>query len=247
MGSIRVMKTLDLTLVVPCFNEEKILQDSITRLLRVLNISKLKYEIIFIDDFSTDSTRSIIMSFCAKHQNLRYLFHKKNMGRGRAVVDGIKISKGRVVGYIDIDLEVSPIYIPHIADIILNKEADAVYGVRIYTMSLKAFLRIVLSKGYSYLVRYYIQIPYKDTETGYKFFNRKKILPLLSFAKNNGWFWDTEITVAAHKRKLRIFELPVLYMRRNDKHSSVRIVNDVFNYLVNLRKLRKRLGKRKLQ
>ncbi len=201
---------------------------------------------IFVDDKSSDGTQELISKRVLPHtaapSAFRALFHTKNQGRGRTVTDGIRAAQGTVVGYIDIDCEVDPVYIPKMVSLILKKQADVVIGKRYYRTCARAVLREVLSRGYQLVSDKMIGTGGYDTETGYKFFLRKKILPVLSKAKNSGWFWDTEVMVYARRSGLRILEEPVLFLRRFDKHSSVNIVRDTVDYLVNLWRFRQRLG-----
>ena len=79
-----------------------------------------------------------------------------------------------------------------------------------------------------------LKIPVKDTETGYKFFNRERILPILTKATDPGWFWDTEVMALSYHANLKIVELPCLFIRRSDKKSSVKIFRDSFEYFSKL-------------
>ena len=94
--------------------------------------------------------------------------------------------------------------------------------------------RWLASKGYVWLRKKLLGLPYRDTEGGYKFFKRKKILPLLKKVKNKGWFFDTEIMALCFKHKLRVKEIPVAFVRNPQKTSTVRLVPDTINYLWNL-------------
>ena len=235
------MKTIDLSLIIPCFNEEKILDISLAEIESVLENSRISYEIILIDDKSTDKTVKSLKKY-EKKKNYFVYYHTINKGRGKTVSDGILVSKGKVVGFIDIDLEVFPLYIPYFVNKILKCEADIVTGHRIYRDSISSLHRMILSRGYSILVRKLLSINLKDTETGYKFFNRKKIIPILKQTTSNHWFWDTEIISLAYKNKLKIIEIPVLFLRRLDKKSTVNVAKDAFDYLVHLYKFRRRLS-----
>lgn len=228
------MKRIDVSVIIACYNEEAHLRQSVDAITSMLNDSVFSYELIFIDDTSEDKTRGIIASFVKKNKKFRALYHPVNQGRGKAVRDGIAIARGNVVGFIDIDLEVSPVYIPWFVNVIMKGNADVVTGLRVYREGIASLHRSVLSRGYSWLVRSVLGIPLRDTETGYKFFNRKKILPILKKTKSNGWFWDTEIMTYAYYAGLVIREEPVLFIRRFDKQSSVRLVQDTFAYIKNL-------------
>lgn len=241
------MNRIDVSLVLPCFNEETIFRESVLQIIQTLKQSKFSFEIIFVDDKSTDRTHQLIEKICKKYSFSRAIFHQKNFGRGRAVRDGIEGlggiegARGKVVGYIDIDLEVSPIYMSQMVSLILEKKADVVIGKRIYRTSFHSIPREVLSRGYQWLAGWAVGTAGLDTETGYKFFNRRKILPLFRRAKHPRWFWDTEIMVWAMRKGLKIVEVPVLFLRRTDKQSSVRVIGDTMDYLINLWRLRGKL------
>lgn len=234
----------DLSLVLPCYNEEELFAESIARILEVLDASKLSYEILFIDDASSDGTADLIKTYCAKYPFMHGVYHTKNRGRGQTVMDGMRASKGTVAGFIDIDCEVSPVYIPSLVSIILKKHADVAIGRRYYRTSPRAIVREVLSRGYQWLSDKTIGTGGLDTETGYKFFDRKKILPVFSQTHQKGWFWDTEIMVMASRAGLTTVEVPVLFLRRFDKVSSVNIVRDTIDYMVQLWSFRRRLQKK---
>lgn len=235
---------IDLSLILPCYNESGLFRESVSRIKHVLDASSYSYEVIFVDDYSKDDTKDLIKSYLANHKKFRAIYHQTNMGRGRTVADGIRAARGTVVGYMDIDCEVSPIYIPVMIEHVLSANADIVIGKRFYRTSASAVVREILSRGYQWLSDTLIDTGGLDTETGYKFFNRKKILPILAKAKNPGWFWDTQIMVYAKRVGLRIMEEPVLFLRRFDKKSSVNIFRDTLEYMVQLWKFRRVLKKK---
>jgi glycosyltransferase involved in cell wall biosynthesis len=235
-------KRPDLTLILACFNEAPHFAESVRYIDEVLSFSHLSYEILFVDDKSRDSTAELIKDACVHHKNRRAIYHRYNMGRGRTVADGIEMARGTITGYIDIDLEVSPVYIPIIVkEMLENEKLDVVIGKRTYRTSLSSIVREVLSLGYQFLSEKMVGTGYLDTESGYKFFRRKKILPVLAKAKHPHWFWDTEIIVYARLAGLRVVEMPVLFVRRFDKKSTVRIIPDTINYMKSLWQLWKRL------
>jgi glycosyltransferase involved in cell wall biosynthesis len=235
---------IDVSVILPCYNEAPLFVQSVKEILRVLRLSRYSFEIIFVDDKSSDATAALIKKTCERVPSCRALYHPKNYGRGKTVVDGIKTAKGKVVGYIDIDLEVSPVYIPNMVKKILEDEADVVIGRRVYRTSMRSILREVLSRGYQWLSDMMIGTGGLDTETGYKFFDRKTIVPILKQTEHTGWFWDTEIMVYVKRRSMRIVEVPVLFVRRFDKKSSVRVVRDIIDYLVSLGRFRAHLAEK---
>lgn len=229
------------TLILPCFNERVVFDKSVKLILQTLNASKDVYEVIFVDDGSTDGTRDRIVAVCKKYPQCRYVFHPVNMGRGAAVMTGIRAAKGRIVGYIDIDCEVSPLYIPLCTEMIARGDADVVVGRRIYRTGWSSFIREVLSVGYRWIATGLLETGGIDTESGYKFFNKKKCLPMLKRIDAMGWFWDTESIVFARRAGLQVEEVPVLFLRRTDKQSSVKLVSDTIAYIGSSWRLYRRL------
>lgn len=236
----------DFSLILACFNELDVFDSSVERIVDTLNYSNLNYEIIFVDDKSSDNTRQLIAKACKKYPHCSALYHGKNQGRGKTVSDGFIKAMGQVVGFIDIDCEVGPEYIPQLVSLILERKADVAIGKRIYRSSPGSLIREILSRGYQWLSDFLIGTGGLDTETGYKFFRRSSVLPLLSKTVHSGWFWDTEIMVRAKRAGLTICEVPVLFLRRFDKHSSVNIIRDTADYLINLWSFRKLLAREHL-
>lgn len=229
------MKSLDVSLVLPCFNEAETFSDSVQKIIEVLDNTDFSWEIIFIDDSSQDSTKKFILNAIKKYsgKKLQAIYHGKNTGRGQTVMDGITIAKGRLVGFIDIDLEVSHWYLPRFFKALEN-DNDVAIAWRIYDFTIPTFLRWLSSKGYTLIRKIILGLPYKDTEAGYKFFKRNKILPLIQKCCNKGWFWDTEIMARIYKANLKTAEIPVAFIRRQDKTSTVKLIPDSFKYLKDL-------------
>ncbi len=227
----------DLSLVLACYNEESILERSVGEIFRVLDSLRLVSEVIFVDDASRDRTSAVIDRIVAANpeRDLRKIEHVQNVGRGGALSDGIRAAHGRLVGFIDIDLEVKAGHILPCL-VALEQGYDVATALRIHTLHLGWLHRYVMSRGYRALLRWRLGLPLNDTETGCKFFRRDRILPVLDTVQDQGWFWDTEIMVRAYLAGLRIIEIPALYQRRADKPSSVRIFR---NSLLHLHKLRR--------
>src|SRR3989344_541167 len=230
-----------LSLILACYNEEPHLIPSYKKVLKKLKKCKLPYEIIFVEDKSIDNTAKII-KFIIKNNNLTSaIFHKKNVGRGGAVTDGILKAKYEYVGFIDIDLEISENYINLFINE-LQKGTDIVIALRSYIFQIRSFHRIILSKGYVFLKKFFLDIPLQDTEAGYKFFKKSKILPVLKLIKDKGWFWDTEIVARSYLNDLSIREIPVTFIRRRDKKSTVKILKDSFYYFKKLFSFKKEVN-----
>src|SRR5262249_36301334 len=209
--------------VLACYNEESILAASFAEIRDTLEQLGRPYEIILVDDVSRDRTRDVIASLERQYQgtDITVVLHTTNLGRGATVADGFRRARGEIVGYLDVDLEVHARYIPSLVRAI-DKGADVATVRRIYALQLRALDRYFMSRGYSILVRRLLDVDLHDTETGYKFFRRDTLAPVLDEIQDRGWFWDTEFMVRAARRGVRIAEIPGAYVRRYDKASTVR-------------------------
>ncbi len=237
-------ETCDVSIIIACYREEGHLKQSVWQVLAIMDSLRWSYELVFVEDCSPDNTAAIIRSILEEQPDkpMRALFHQKNAGRGATVTDGIYAARGRVAGFLDIDLEVPARYIPSFI-LAVEQGADVVTARRVYKLAWHLLHRAFLSCGYVRLQKFLIGTDLEDTEAGYKFFNRKRILPVLSRVQNKHWFWDTEIIVRAFRAGCHIESIPVLFLRRADKASTVRIVRDTIDYFIALWHFRKQMRK----
>jgi len=227
------VRIIDITIIIPCYNEGPTFEESVDKIVRELKNLKENWEIIFVEDKSQDETKKSIERLVRLIKNSKTIYHKKNQGRGKSVADGIRKSMGEICGYLDVDLEVGAKYIPLFVKEI-EEGKDMVVGKRFYEGEANSFFRYILSKAYAQIVKILLKIPIDDTEAGYKFFRRKKILPVLSITFDKHWFWDTEICARAFWSGLSISQIPVLFVRRADKKSTVKIIPDTLYYIVKI-------------
>jgi glycosyltransferase involved in cell wall biosynthesis len=231
--------TPDLSLIIPCYNEASHLRESVAAVLQTLDESRLAYEVVFVDDGSRDATCEILEELCAQSERCRVLLHAQNRGRGAAFKTGFADTDGEVTGFIDIDLEIHPLYIPALVSLIQKQGYDVATGRRFYLFSqTHALHRHAISKGYRWVCQLALGFDVKDSETGCKFFRRDTTSEVVLGSVNDGWFWDTEVMARAVFANLRISEMPVLFLRQPDKPSSVRIVRDTRQYLIDLHRFR---------
>lgn len=232
---------VDLSLVIACYNDGAHLEDSLQQIERTLAATHYTYQFILIDDASPDGSVQAVKQSAEARDNAQMVLHEQNVGRGGTVAEGFRLATGNYVGFLDIDLEVHCRYIPAMLQA-LEDGCDGATAYRHYEIrwNLDTFFRFVLSNSYRALVKSMLGLPYQDTETGYKFFRRERILPLLDEAQSNGWFWDTELMALCHKHGLNVCEVPALFIRRWDKASTVKPLRDSVAYFRELLRFRKR-------
>ncbi len=231
----------ELSIVIACYMEERYLEDSIAQLTATLEELGRSYELIFIDDKSTDKTADIIKRLVDGHSHRRAIYHEKNVGRGGTVTEGFLLAKGRIVGFLDIDLEVHCRFLPSVLEAI-EAGADGATAFRHYTTSWSpiALIRDAISGGYRWLSSRLFDTPFKDPETGFKFFVREKIIDVAKRTEDVGWFWDSEIMILSHQAGLVVVEVPCCFDRHAQAVSTVHIWRDVCAHLVAIWKFRKR-------
>jgi glycosyltransferase involved in cell wall biosynthesis len=233
------------SLVLACYNEAQHIEESFREIRETLVQSTWPFEVLFVDDMSRDGTREILGRIVAEHRhlNLRLIRHERNRGRGATVTDGFRAARGTIAGYLDVDLEVHCRYIPSLVRAI-ERGADVATVRRIYAFQIASLDRYFMSRGYSFLVRRLLHVPVRDTETGYKFFRRETVLPILDEIEDEGWFWDTEFMARVTRGGLSVEEIPGAYIRRQDKASTVRGLGDSVRYFRKLLAFRRKIGKR---
>lgn len=232
-------KQVDFSLILACYNEGPTFNRSLDEISKVLNDTNYSYEVICIDDKSSDGTLTILNKFVKNRKTWTAFFHNNNKGRGATVKEGMLRARGKVVGYIDVDLEVSATYIPEFVRQIRNG-VDVAIATRIYKIELHNLIRSLSTISYATLSRLVLGHRLRDTEAGYKFFSKKSLLIVLKECQDNHWFFDTEILIRCLNHKLTIGQIPVLFLKRQDKKSTVNILSDTFKYLKALWKFRRK-------
>ncbi len=230
---------MDLTLVIPCYNEAEHLEGSVARLVEGCDLLRIDYELIFVDDASTDGTRSLLDRIVTQYPErcLRVIANPVNRGRGAAVSRGVAEARAPIAGFLDIDLEVDAAYVAPFYLAVRNG-ADLAIGRRIYRVSPRTLLRFALTRGYAALRRMLLPQPFEDTEAGFKFFRLPRMRPVIDACRDPRWFWDTELVVRACDAGLRIADVPCLFVRRTDKTSTVRPLRDSWRHFRGLMRLR---------
>lgn len=119
---------LDISVVVPLFNEEESLKELEAWIARVMKENNFRYEIIFVDDGSKDSSWSIVESLARKNESVRGIKFRRNYGKSAALNEGFHITRGDVVITMDADLQDSPDEIPDLYKMIMEEDYDLVSG-----------------------------------------------------------------------------------------------------------------------
>ncbi len=206
------------TILIPCFNEERTIEKLI---LKLKSLKKINKQIILIDDGSIDRTRKIIKEKLEKKVD-KVIFHKKNSGKGAAIISAIKFIRGQIVIIQDADLEYNPNDYYKLLQPFKNAKTNVVYGSRVLGRKKKVFdydlikiYRIfgnfILTKISNFLNNQKLT----DAHTCYKVFRKKLFLKLNIEQKD--FSFCAEVTTKLSKFKENIIEVPIRYNGRGYK------------------------------
>lgn len=165
---------MDVTIVVPLYNEEESLPELCAWIKRVVNTNNLSYEIILIDDGSTDESWSVIENLRAANLNIKGIRFQRNYGKSAALNEGFKAAQGDVVITMDADMQDSPDEIPELRRMIVEDGFDMVSGWKQKRFD-NTLTKNIPSKFFNWATRKASKINLHDFNCGLKSYKRKVI------------------------------------------------------------------------
>lgn len=203
---------MKLSIVIPCFNEEKTIEKIIDA---VRNAPYPDKEIIVVNDCSTDTTKDKLETLDSLGKVDKLFHHSSNQGKGAALRTGIQAATGDIVIIQDADLEYDPNEYELLVQPILNNVADIVYGSRFISSAPHRVLYFWHKVGNSFLTllsNMCTNLNLTDMETCYKVF-RREIIQSIQIEENRFGF-EPEITAKISKLDCRIYEVGISYYGR---------------------------------
>lgn len=177
-----ISKGAGVSIFFPCYNDAR----SIGRLIKIaFSIIKKytkKYEVLVVDDFSTDSSRVVLEKLAKKYRKLKIVFHKKNLGYGGTLRTGFKKAKYELVFYTDGDGQYSVKELPLLLSL-MTKDVDFINGIKMSRHD--PTYRIVIGNLYSFLTRWLFWVPVLDIDCDFRLI-RKSLLNKLTLKSNSG-------------------------------------------------------------
>lgn len=213
-------RDLDLSVVVPCYNEEENLRELVGRTVRAVAAEGIgSFEIMLVDDGSTDATGTVIGELAGEYPQVVPVRHQENRGIVAGWRSGFEMSKGRVVLTTDADLQYAPEDIP-----LLYRECDSgswdlVQGWR-KNYREKSLLRKLLSYGFSGILRLLFFLSLHDVKSGFIAYRREVLEDILDY-RFRYFSFQSLPTVAAHFKGYRIKQVPITFHRRFAGASSI--------------------------
>ncbi|MCZ4499570.1 MAG: Sugar translocase [Marmoricola sp.] len=223
LGPTRITAAPVLDVVIPVYNEEAQLADSVDRVRRHLETLPWSFRITVADNASVDGTEMIGRRLENRYAEVR-LVRLAEKGRGRALRQAWSTSDSTVLVYMDVDLSTDlDALLPLVAPLI-SGHSDLAIGSRLAPSArvVRGLKREVISRGYNLILRTALRVGFSDAQCGFKAIRRDAADQLLPLVEDQEWFFDTELLTLAERAGLRIHEVPVDWT--DDPTSTVDIV-----------------------
>ena len=210
-----------LSVIIPAYNEATRITATLSQLIAAAPTIGI-FEIIVVDDGSTDRTSDLVAEHAAQSPVLRLIRMPNNQGKGTAVQIGVQNARGNYVMFLDADLSASPTAIPHAIAAIENG-ADIVIGTRVNadgvdSRSTQPLTRQLSGKIFSLLQRVIVGLKYTDTQCPFKLFTRSAAAHIFPQIQTSGWAFDVELLSRAQQLQLTVTELPVEWNHIEGSH-----------------------------
>jgi len=199
------------SIIIPVYNEEKTIKDVLEIAISIFNDKN--FEIIVVDDGSTDNSYSIIKKY---EKYIKILRHNKNIGKGRAIITGLNSSKGDFIGIQDADLEYNMKELKKIFKMAEEKDLNAVFGSRVKKKNPVIYLHYLLGNlTMAGITTILFGKLITDPYTCYKVIKRDIFKKMNLTSKS--FEIEAEITAKLLKNKINIIEIPISYSPRRLK------------------------------
>ena len=228
-----------LSIVIPCYNEEQRLPRTIDRIEGYLDARNASYELILVDDGSTDGTRMIMEAAVDRNGRVRIEALPSNRGKGRALAIGVAAALGAEILVTDADLSTP---IEELEKLEAALQAGA--GVAIASRALRAsrvelaqpIYRVAMGKVFNLIVQIVLLPGIWDTQCGFKLFRADVAQPAFAALSTDGFGYDPEVLFHARKHGVKITEVPVVWRNSTPtKVSAIRSSLDMLKHVVSVR------------
>jgi len=245
-GNIYPTDVKSFEIVIPVYNEEEQLEQSILTLHHFLSTEypSSQWRITIANNGSRDSTKEIAVNLVKTHKNINY-FHLDGKGFGKAVKSVWKDSPYSILGFMDLDLSTDLKHLPEAIDILLDSRTDIVVGNRLLPKSVvenRSPLREITSRSFNLILKTYLKVRFSDGMCGFKFIRRESCAKLLDFGiQNDEWFFSTELLIIAEWLGFKIYELPIRWV--DTDQSKAKMFELTKKYLGEMVRVKARLRK----
>ena len=234
-----------LSVVIPAYNEERRIGDSLRRVLEFLRTFPSPSEVLVVDDGSADRTVAVVEAIPpstrdptgarpgGEKSRVRLLRNGVNRGKGYSLKHGVLMAEGEFVLLSDADLSTPIDELPRLLEPVARGEAGIAIGSRALDRSRierrQPGWREAMGRCFNGIVRVLTGLPFRDTQCGFKLMRRQTVLPLFRAARVERFAYDVEILYLARKAGIGVIEIPVIW--RDAAGSKVNAVIDSLDML----------------
>lgn len=236
-----------ISIIVPAYEEQARLGDSVKRILAYIRRETLAAELIVVDDGSTDKTAETAETAAREFPGVptKVVRYEPNRGKGYAVKTGLLAARAAIAVFSDADLSTPIEELPKLVAPIQTGEYDLTFGSRALDRSLigthQPWRREQGGKVMNLIIRTMSGLPFADTQCGFKAFNMKRFRPLLERMTVDRFGFDVEFLFVAAHHKLRLKEIPVRW--NNVEGSKVSVLRDTRRMFTELNQIRRNAKK----
>ncbi len=233
-------KVPELSVFFPAYNEEKNLPNTVGKAIEILKNFAEKWEIIIVDDGSSDNTGVVAKKFAEKYKNIRIVTHNPNRGYGAAFKSGLYAAQYDWITFTDSDGQFDFSEIGNFFAKQKETNADLVIG---YYLDRKvSFGKKITSKMWEYLVFLMFGLKVHDIDCGFKLIKKKVVDTISPLESERGAFISSEFLIKAKKAGFKIVELGVHHYPRIAGEGTGRKLNVIIKSFLDLVKLRSKLS-----
>ncbi len=230
---------LRVDVVIPCLNEVKVLRDSVQKTLACFDANpKYAWRVVIADNGSSDGTSELARQMETEDPRVKALVLAIR-GRGLALKEAWTTSDADIVSYMDADLSTDLQHLPVLIDMVASGSCEVAIGTRLARKSdiRRSLKREITSRGYVAMIRAtFPRLKITDAQCGFKALSRRAVNEIVPEIENRMWFFDTELLILAHRKKLKIRELPVRWVE--DPDTKVKIIKTAMEDIRGLARMR---------
>lgn len=230
------LRPLDLSIIIPAFNEERRLPNTLDCIEKYLQPRPFQAEVIVVDDGSTDGTVRVAARYGERLPNLRVLSNGRNRGKGYSVRHGMLEARGEYALFTDADLSTPIEEADKLLAALREQGYDGAIGSRALDRSLIGIHQSAVRERagilFNYFVRRIMGIDYSDTQCGFKLFQVERARVIFEQQRMERFGFDPEILFLAKRHHLRVAEVPVRWS--HDAATKVNVVADGMRMLLDL-------------
>lgn len=211
--------------VIPVYNEEHVLERSVTTLRRFLREHfPYPWRIVIADNASIDNTLAVAQRLADEYPGEVTYLHLPQKGRGRALRSAWLASDADIVSYMDVDLSTDLTCYPPLIRAIAEEGYDIAIGTRLAkgAQIQRSLKREITSRGFILITKFLMRTHFSDGQCGFKALSRRAAQELVPLVENQEWFFDTELLILAEKMGYRIREIPVKWVEDPDSRVNIR-------------------------